>query len=222
MPKASLNSKIICHQCGLLVSVGPMGEGSKASCPRCGNVLSSKHRHALDRILYFSISALLCLFYSSLFDFLQMSVQGQERQITLISAVETLFSLREATLGVFMIIIIVGLPTLFAGLLIFLVASIKLNRATRRSIQLLRIVGYVRFWNMCEIFFLGILISMVKIASLAQIELGASFWAYALFNFFLFAAMMHFDEFQLIRAIKAIVAQRERNTPDILGQHYAS
>jgi len=87
-----------------------------------------------------------------------MSVQGQERQITLIGAVETLFSLHELTLGVFMIIIIVGLPTLFAGLLIFLVASIKLNRATRRSIQLLRIVGYVRFWNMCEIFFLGILI----------------------------------------------------------------
>jgi len=135
-----------------------MGDGSKASCPRCDTVLSSKHRHALDRILYFSISALLCLFYSSLFGFLQMSVQGQERQITLIGAVETLFSLHELTLGVFMIIIIVGLPTLFAGLLIFLVASIKLNRATRRSIQLLRIVGYVRFWNMCEIFFLGILI----------------------------------------------------------------
>lgn len=205
----SLSNSIICHQCGLLVSIPQLHDGCSANCPRCAKVLSKRHRNATDHVLFFSISALLCLFYSVWFGFLEMSVQGQVRQITLMDSVATLFSLQEMALGALMSLIIVGLPALYVSLLIFLVGSIKLNRVSRHSIVILRIVGYVRFWNMCEIFFLGILVSMVKIAGLAHLRVGESFWAYAFFNFFLFAAIMHFDKVQLARAIRLLTARRE-------------
>lgn len=206
----SLSDSIICHQCGLLVSVPLLQDGCSANCPRCAKVLSKRHRNAIDHVLYFSISAFLCLIYSVWFGFLEMSVQGQVRQITLMESVTTLFSLQEMALGTLMTLIIVGLPAIYVGLLIYLASCIKLKRVTRHSIEILRVVGYVRFWNMCEIFFLGILVSMVKIAGLAHIEIGESFWAYAFFNFFLFAAIMHFDKVQLARAIRELTWDRER------------
>tara|TARA_R100001377_G_scaffold30306_1_gene16552 strand:+ start:803 stop:1474 length:672 start_codon:yes stop_codon:yes gene_type:complete len=210
----SLNNSVICHQCGLLVDVPLLQDGSSANCPRCAKVLTKRHRNATDHVLYFSISALLCLLYSVGFGFLEMSVQGQVRQITLMESVTTLFSLQEMALGTLMTVIIVGLPAIYVSLLIYLVGSIKLKRVSRHSIDILTVVGYVRFWNMCEIFFLGILVSMVKIAGLAHIEIGESFWAYAFFNFFLFAAIMHFDKVQLARAIRELTWERERPRQD--------
>lgn len=214
----SLSNSIICHQCGLLVSVPQLHEGCSANCPRCAKVLTKRHRNAIELVLYFSISALLCLVYSVWFGFLEMSVQGQVRQITLMESVSTLFSLQEMALGSLMSLIIIGLPALYVSLLIFLVGSIKLKRVSRHSITILRIVGYVRFWNMCEIFFLGILVSMVKIAGLAHIEIGESFWAYAFFNFFLFAAIMHFDKVQLARSIRELTTQREKYAMPLGGE----
>ena len=212
MSLESLSDSIICHQCGLLVNVPPLQDGCSANCPRCAQVLTKRHRNAIDHVLYFSISALLCLVYSVWFGFLEMSVQGQVRQITLMESVTTLFSLQEMALGSLMTLIIIGLPAIYVSLLIFLACCIKLQRVSRNTIFTLRVVGYVRFWNMCEIFFLGILVSMVKIAGLANIAIGESFWAYAFFNFFLFAAIMHFDKFQIARTIRAQAEHKEKYT----------
>lgn len=199
----------VCHECDLLVDVGHLAPGHKACCPRCGFVLSRARASAVDRMLVFSITAVVCLMFSGLFDFVQMAVQGQEREITLLETVQELFELDQLALAAFMLLVIIGLPAVFIGLVSWLALSIKLKMASRRSIIVLRIIGYVRFWNMAEIFFLGILISMVKVASLADVAVGLSFWMYAMFNLFLIAAMMHLDKFQLGQAIKQIVRERQ-------------
>ena len=49
----------------------------------------------------------------------------------------------------------------------------------------------------------------VKVASLARVEVGLSFWAYAAFNVFFIAAMLHYDKFQLAQAIKHIVRSKQ-------------
>ncbi len=203
------DSCAICHECDMLVEVGDLPPGHKAICPRCGFVLSRAHTNAVDRMLIFSITALVCLIFSNLLGFVQMAVQGQERKITLFETVQVLFELDEFALAAFMLIVIIGLPTLFVGAISWLAVSIKLQRVSLQTISLLRFIGYLRFWNMAEIFFLGILISMVKVASLAHISVGFSFWAYGLFNLFLIAAMMHVDKFQLARIIRRTVRQTQ-------------
>jgi paraquat-inducible protein A len=108
-----------------------------------------------------------------------------------------------------MAVVIIALPTFFVGVISWLAVSIKLHRVSERTINLLRIVGYLRFWNMAEIFFLGILISMVKVSAMAHVEVGVSFWAYALFNVFLIAALANVDKFQLALAIKRIAREKQ-------------
>jgi paraquat-inducible protein A len=201
--------KVICHECDLLVDIGHLPDGYKASCPRCGLVFTRSFRNALDRMLIFALTAVICLLFSNLFGYVNLLVQGQEREISLLETVQVLFELKEWALSAFMAVIIIGLPAFFSILVSWLAIAIKMKWVTPRTISLLRIIGYIRFWNMAEIFFLGILISMVKVASLARIEVGLSFWAYAFFNIFFIAALLHYDKFQLALAIRRIVHDKQ-------------
>ena len=215
MNQTSFDSYIICRECDLLSCVAELPEGHKAVCPRCGSVLTRSHKNALNRILVFGITALICLLFSNLFDYVNMSVQGQDREISLLETVQVLFELEERALAAFMSVIIIALPTFFVGVISWLAISIKLQRVSARSINLLRIIAHLRFWNMAEIFFLGILISMVKVSSMVDVQVGVSFWAYALFNVFLIGALNNIDKFQLTKAIKQIV----RQNGELVGGH---
>lgn len=213
MSQPELESCVICHDCDLLINMDNLPEGFKASCPRCGFTISAAHKDALNRILIFSLTALLCLLFSNLFSFVALTVQGQDRNISLFDTVKLLFNLQEWSLGIFVLLIIIALPILCSGMLCWLALTIKFKLATRSSITLLRIVEFLRFWNMAEIFFLGILISIIKIASMATISFGYSFWAYALFNVSFIAALINFDKHQLALEIRRIV-----NSP-LMSQH---
>ena len=203
------DSRVICPECDLLAVVGDLPDGHKATCPRCGSVFTRSFRNALDRMLVLAVTALVCLLFSNLFGYVNLVIQGQEREISLFETVQVLFELNEWGLSAFMLVIIIGLPAFFITLLSWLAIAIKLQRVSPRTVNLMRIIGYFRFWNMAEIFFLGILISMVKVASMARVEVGLSFWAYAAFNVFFIAALLHYDKFQLARAIKRIVHKKQ-------------
>lgn len=203
-----LESCVICHECDLLVDIGELAPGFRAVCPRCGCTVARAHRNAIDRILVFSVTALLFLLLSNSFEFVELVVQGQERQITLLQTVRELFALDEWLLALIMLVVIVGLPATFTLLLLWLALSIRRGAVTPHSIRLLQVIGYVRFWNMAEIFFLGILVSMVKLATMASVDVGYSFWAYALFNLFLVAAMSQVDKVQLALAIRGLARVR--------------
>ena len=203
------DSRIICAECDLLVVVGDLPDGHKATCPRCGSVFTRCFRNSLDRMLIFAVTALVCLLFSNLFGYVNLVIQGQEREISLFQTVQVLFELKEWSLSAFMLVVIIGLPAFFVSLVSWLAIAIKLQRVSPQTINLMRFIGYFRFWNMAEIFFLGILISMVKVASLARVEVGLSFWAYAAFNVFFIAAMLHYDKFQLAQAIKHIVRSKQ-------------
>jgi paraquat-inducible protein A len=203
------DSQVICDECDLLVTLGQLSEGQKATCPRCGYVFTRFFSNALDRMLIFALTAAICLLFSNLFGYVNLLVQGQEREISLLQTVQVLFELKEWALSVFMLVVIIGLPAFFTVLITWLAVAIKLRRVTPGTINLLRFIGYLRFWNMAEIFFLGILISMVKVATMAHIEVGLSFWAYACFNLFFIAALLHYDKFQLARTIRRIVHEKQ-------------
>jgi len=151
----------------------------------------------------------MCLVISLMFGFIEMSVQGQERQISLLGTSTRLFINKDWGLAIISFLVLIVIPTMFAGLLTYLSFSLKMGWASRSTIKLLRRISFISFWNMCEIYFLGILVSMVKIASLAHVSFGIAFFAYAFFIIFLFTAYMHFDKFQLSAIIKANMTSKQ-------------
>ena len=200
---------ILCDHCDLAVSITALPENHKASCPRCGHVLTRAFPNIVNRMFVFSLCALMCLVISLMFGFIEMSVQGQERQISLLGTSTRLFINKDWGLAIISFLVLIVIPTMFAGLLTYLSFSLKMGWASRSTIKLLRRISFISFWNMCEIYFLGILVSMVKIASLAHVSFGIAFFAYAFFIIFLFTAYMHFDKFQLSAIIKANMTSKQ-------------
>jgi paraquat-inducible protein A len=199
----------ICHECDLLVQIDELRPGTTVSCPRCHGVISHVHKDPLTRVIAFSLTAICWLALSLMFSFVQLSTQGQAREITLAQTVEVLFDLNEWSLSAFMTIVVIGLPVMIIGMLLWLAGSIKLQRVSANTIQLLRAVQFLKFWNMAEIFFLGILVSMVKVSSMADTAVGFSFWSYACFNLSLVLAMMQVDQFQFATMIKSAVRKEQ-------------
>ena len=208
---------IVCEHCALAVTINALPKNHKASCPRCAHVLTRAYPNIVEKMLVFSICALFCLGISLMFGFVEMSVQGQVRQVSLLDTSSRLYLNDDFTLATISFLVLIVVPCLFAGMLAYLSFSLTMGWANPSSIKLLKGVSFIGFWNMCEIYFLGILVSMVKIASMANVSFGVAFFSYAFFIFFLLAAYMHFDKYQLSQIIKSNTLEK-RNSAE---QYYA-
>ena len=51
-------------------------------------------------------------------------------------------------------------------------------------------------WAMVEVFFIGVLVSLVKIAHMATVVIGISFWGYGAFALCFIAAVSNLDRLQ--------------------------
>jgi paraquat-inducible protein A len=200
------NCMAICHECDLQVAIAGLREGQKASCPRCGFVISRKHCNALMRMAIFSLTAMVALLFANLFTFITLEVQGLERSLTLLDSIQSLTQQDEWTLAGIIAGIVFFLPVVLAVALSSLIFSLSFGRVSARTILLLRLLEFFRFWNMAEIYFLGVLISIIKVVSLADIQLGPSFWFFGVFSVAQIAALLHIDKFQLAHQIRQRVS----------------
>ena len=54
---------------------------------------------------------------------------------------------------------------------------------------------------MAEVFIISVIVSLVKIAAMAEVELGIAFWSYILFTVCITAALAYTDRYYLWRMI---------------------
>ena len=73
---------------------------------------------------------------------------------------------------------------------------------SKLSVEFGKLIFHTAPWSMAQVFLIGVLVSMVKIASLATIELGISFWSYIVFTIFITLTMTSLDSHQFWNAIE--------------------
>jgi paraquat-inducible protein A len=196
------NINIACLECDLLIKVTNFSDGSKALCPRCGYTLTTKHCNSQIRVIAFSISALIFLLLSTFFPFLSLNIQGQERTITLIESITVINNDNFTSLATLIFITIVLIPSVYLISIIYIQISLNKLRLLSGTLFLLKLTNYIQQWNMAEIFLIGILISFIKITTIAGVSLGLSFWAYLLFILSMSAAILHYDKHQVWQLFK--------------------
>lgn len=121
------------------------------------------------------------LLSSMFYPFLSFSSSGITQTITLPDAARILFNYDNDFLGLFIDISIIGLPMLLLMLIIPLHLGLLKILPYQWGKRLLKTTFALQPWIMSEIFLIGVMVSMVKIMSMADIEFGVSFWAYGAF-----------------------------------------
>ena len=197
-----IDELIACKECDLLIHLQPFQEGNKACCPRCGHVISQKVVNAKEKVTALAISSLIFLAFSLPFTFLSFESKGNERVISLIDSAISMFQFDFDLIGILLLLTTIVIPALFLFSVLFVVFSISIKRSTSLTHHALKGVFHLLDWNMAEIFLIGILVSFVKIASMANVTFGLSFGAYVLFIILLVATVNSLDRFQIWRWVK--------------------
>jgi paraquat-inducible protein A len=199
-----MSQLIACHGCDLLVDVDGLANGSRASCPRCGHFLTRYQNDAMSRVLAYAIAAIVLLVLAASFPFLSFSSSGLESVMTLGAAPGSLWRYGMPELAIMVAAFIIYLP----ALLLLLLVSISVPLLFGLRVPWLRFAARGVFtlqnWAMVEVFIIGVIVSLVKIAAMATVVLGISFWAYVAFSICFTLALATLDRYQCWEMIEAL------------------
>jgi paraquat-inducible protein A len=174
----SLDQLIACHDCDLLQQRRALRDGEVARCARCQAFLYRRKPRSLDRALALSLAALILFILANTFPFLSMQVQGREQFITLPSAVGSLLAGNQWLLAACVGFLILLAPLLKLLSLLYVLIPLRLGKRVPHSSRYYRLARQIAPWNMVEVYLIGTLVALVKLAELATIVLGISFWSF--------------------------------------------
>lgn len=198
--------EIACHSCDLLVNVSGLKSGESASCPRCGCFLTRYRADAYDRVIAFAVAGLILLILANSYSFLSFAASGLESVMTLRETPGALWDNGLYPIAIMVAAFIIVIPGVV--LVLLLVLCIPLNNGRHRPwlAPVARSIYVSYNWSMVEVFIIGVIVSLVKISSMATVVLGISFWAYAAFTICFTMAISSLDRFQCWQKIEALAS----------------
>lgn len=192
-----------CEECDLLVAVPDIREGERAECPRCGHLLTQRPRQGFERALSFALAGCVFFVISLAFPFLAFSSSGIENVMTLPEAAIAIYRQQDVALAAIVFVAIIALPIALLAAVIALTVPLVRGQHVFWLPQVGKLMFGLSDWAMVEVFVIGAIVSLVKIAHMATVVLGLSFWAYIIFAICLTAAMSGLDRMQVWQAIEA-------------------
>lgn len=186
-------SLIACHECDLLHRLEPLPEGDIAKCTRCRAVLYSHKQNSLDRTLSLTIAGLILFVISNTYPFLALKSEGFVRETTLISGVAELYAQNMWGLALLVFITTILMPLIQLSGILYVLLPMKFNRLPWMLPFIFRFLQKIQPWGMLEVFMLGILVSVVKLAKMASIIPGIALYSFAVLIFVLAVAMASLD-----------------------------
>jgi paraquat-inducible protein A len=170
---------IACHDCDLLYHQPPLKEGQKLRCPRCGAVLCQHRRNSMERSLTLALAALILFVLANAYPLLSLNLQGRGQDALLITGVWELYRQDMIELAALVLCVSILLPLLKILSLLYVLVPLRFHGRAWRLPMVMRIVDRLHPWAMMEVYMLGVLVAIVKLASLASIVPGIALYAFA-------------------------------------------
>jgi len=147
----------------------------------------------MQRPLAWALAALIMLGLVFAFDFLSFSTQGIGHTMSFIDAARSLLGYHYPSLAVLLLGTTVVLPGLYLSSLVYLCAGIRRGHRLPGAMVIARTLRPLEPWMMSDVFIVGVLVSLIKIVSLAQIHIGPSFVAFCIYALLLLRTLTLID-----------------------------
>jgi len=167
-----LDNLVACHECDLLMRKPVLAHGEKALCPRCGYELYANRYNVVQRSLALVIAALLLFIPANFLPIMQLNLLGQSSQDTVWSGVVALFDTGMQSVSAIVFLCSMGIPLLKLLCQLAVLLSIRFDVGRSYGLLLYRIYHHIREWGMLEVYFMGVLVAIVKLADMAAITVG--------------------------------------------------
>jgi paraquat-inducible protein A len=188
-----MDSFIACHECDVIHRIKPLPAKEAAHCIRCGAVLYKHKPNSLERTLAFAFAGLILFILANSFPFLGLKIGSQVRETTLITGIYELYVQGMQVIAILVLLTTVLVPFTQILCLLYILLPLKFHRLPKGLPRLFRFVNSVGPWGMMEVFMVGILVSLVKLAGMAKITPGISLYSFLALIFVLAAMTVSLD-----------------------------
>ena len=176
-----LDNYILCPKCDTLHRKIPLQPGAQAKCTNCGMVLYRYDPAYLSRALALSVTGLIFFVAANLFPLIKIDKMGMAQHVNILEAISQLLNEGYYVIAVGVMFMVFIIPLMVVLNYIAVIVMLKLGLRQELTRDLLVLLARLIPWSMMDIFFISILVALVKLAGEVQIHFGASFWALMLF-----------------------------------------
>ena len=171
-----------CEECDTLYQKIPLNSGERAYCVCCGAEIYREIK-AFNQKLALIFTALIVFIIANSFPIVRIEVQGHFQETTLLGATWTMFHIDRPIVAIILLATTFVVPLLDLLLLsyVFVMVSWFKTRPTY-MVFALRTLHLLRTWGMIEVFLIGILVTLVKLANMVIIIPEIALWAFAMLS----------------------------------------
>lgn len=183
---------ISCHDCGTLHRRRPLRAREKARCTRCRSVLYRGGAADLDRVVALTLGAALVFLIAQFCPIVELEVNGHHSGATLFGAIGVLWSEQMRVVAAMVFLFTILFPAVELGALLYVAFGLRAGLRPPGFHLVLRAVRAVRQWGMTEVLMIGILITVIKMTSLARVLPQPGLFAFGALTLML-AVVVSFD-----------------------------
>ena len=169
----------LCPQCDVLMRTADLRPDQLSTCPRCGVELDRGTYTSREAALAVSATAVQLWILMNVFPLVALTLGGQRRQTTLSGAVVALGTHGMPLLALLVALTAIVAPGVEIGLALYVLGRLETLAQSGALGRAVRWFRMVRRWSMVDVFMLGCLVSIVKLANLAELVVGPALWACA-------------------------------------------
>lgn len=142
-------------------------------------MLYKQKHNTISRSLAYTITALICFYPAVTLPIMFMEMSGLYQEQSLISGSLVLLKEQYYVVAILTFLASCLVPLLRLLLLFYVTFSITIDFYHNSLIWAFRLYLAMEEWGMLDVYMLGIIVSVVKLLSMAEIQPGLGMWAYA-------------------------------------------
>ncbi len=170
---------VICEYCDAVHARQPLPKGATARCLRCDAVLYADRPLNLDGMLALALAGLVVFAIANAYPIVEMELQRTRNSIGLWGAIVAAYDSGISFVAIVAATSLFFFPLLQMLTMLWLLIPLRAGYRPPGFARAMHALRYMRPWGMVEVFMLGVLVSVVKLASLAEVAPGPGLWAFA-------------------------------------------
>lgn len=202
--------QVACHFCDTLQTAPRLPEGDAAHCCLCGEMLYQNRPRSLARATGFSSAALIFMVLVHLFPSVTVDAGSVRRDLTILEASAAMMREGYPLVAVAAVAFTLVAPLLLVGGLLYVAAPLRFGVALPGARTVTRLFQLSEPWSMIEVFFLSILVALLKLGAVGDIHLGIGMWALAGVVLCTAAAMSGIDRLELWDRLEIALQSKAR------------
>jgi paraquat-inducible protein A len=182
-----VSSLIVCHACDLVHRIDKVAAAARVRCVRCRAELYRTNAGNIDTAIALAATALVLLLIANLYPLVALNVNGTTRAATLLGAALGLYRQGYAVIAILVVFTTVLVPLTQIVIFLYVLVPLRAKRPVPGQNVLFRVLTPLRPWAMAEVFMLGALVALVKLAAMAEVEPRIALASYGFLMFTLAA-----------------------------------